>query len=116
MNKEAEKKDSLKELFNRTPVEELPVDFREKVMQRIYTEAAKTKKRNERFGLLLVITASLFIIVLAVGSLIYLDLPKTEWLLRDLPSMPFYLYIGALALLLLLGDYKLRKSYGKRHS
>jgi hypothetical protein len=116
MNKETEKKDSLKELFNRMSVEELPVDFREKVMQRIYTEAVKAKKRNERFGLLSVIAASLFIIVLAVASFIYLDLPKSEWLLSDLPSTPFYLYIGTLALLLLLGDYKLRKSYRKKHS
>jgi hypothetical protein len=116
MNKEVEKKDSLKEMFNRMSVEELPVDFREKVMQRVYTEAAKAKKRNERFALLSVIAASLSIVVLTVASLIYLDLPKTEWLLSDLPSVPFYLYIGVLTLLLLLGDYKLRKSYRKKHS
>ncbi|MDR1202363.1 MAG: hypothetical protein LBL58_12180 [Tannerellaceae bacterium] len=114
MNKDAEKKDVLKDLFNRMPQEELPVDFRKKVMQQVYADVVKIKKRNERFGLLSVIAASLSIIVLATASIIYLDLPKIE--LSDLPSMPFYLYIGALTLLLLFGDYKLRKSYKKRHS
>jgi hypothetical protein len=115
MNKEEERKDILKDLFNRMPrEEEPPVDFRQKVMQRIYTEAAGIKKRNERLGLLSIIAASLFIIVLAATSVAYLGLPKIEW--ASLPSIPFYLYIGALALLLLFADYKLRKSYKKKHS
>jgi hypothetical protein len=114
MNKE-EEKDILKDLFNQMPrEEEPPVDFRQKVMERIYAEAIRIKKRNERLGLLSIIAASLFIIVLAVTSVVYLGLPKIEW--ASLPSIPFYLYIGVLALLLLFADYKLRKSYKKKHS
>ncbi|MDR3142439.1 MAG: hypothetical protein LBU37_12050 [Tannerellaceae bacterium] len=114
MNKDEKREDVLKDLFNRAPREEVPVDFRQKVMQQIYAESVRIKKRNERIGLLSIITASLLIIVLAVASIIYLGLPKIEW--ASLPSIPFYLYIGALALLLLFGDYKLRESYKKKHS
>jgi hypothetical protein len=116
MNKEEERKekDILKDLFDRTLREEAPVEFRQKVMQQIYTEAVRIKKRNERLGLLSIIAASLFIIVLAGTSIAYLGLPKIEW--ASLPSIPFYLYIGALTLLLLFADYKLRKSYKKKHS
>ena len=112
MNKERE--NILKDLFDRMPREEAPVNFRQKVMQQICAEAVRIKKRNERFGLLSIIAASLLIIVMATASIIYLGLPKIEW--TSLPSIPFYLYIGALALLLLFGDYKLRKSYKKKHS
>ncbi|MDR1623986.1 MAG: hypothetical protein LBS04_03335 [Tannerellaceae bacterium] len=114
MNKDEEREKKLKDLFNRMPREEIPVDFRQKVMQQIYAESVRIKKRNERFGLLSIIAASLLIIVLAAASIVYLGLPKIEW--TSLPSIPFYLYIGALALLLLFGDYKLRESYKKKHS
>ncbi|MDR0750814.1 MAG: hypothetical protein LBF62_14755 [Tannerellaceae bacterium] len=114
MNKEEEREDILKDLFNRMPREEVPADFRQEVMQQIYAESVRIKKRNERFGLLSVIAASLLILALAAASIIYLGLPEIEW--TSLPSIPFYLYIGALALLLLLGDYKLRESYKKKHS
>ncbi|MDR1403554.1 MAG: hypothetical protein LBJ60_07645 [Tannerellaceae bacterium] len=111
-----EKKDFLEDLFSGTPQEELPVDFQKNVMRQVYAESVKMKKRNERFGLLSVIAASLLLLALAATSILYLvDLPEIEWRLPDLLSMPFYLYIGALALLLLLGDYKLRKFYEKRY-
>lgn len=116
MNKDAEKKDLLKDLFNRMPQEELPVDFRKNVMQQVYAEAIKIKKRNERFGLLSIIIASIVILSLGVFSFIYFEIPKITLSLPDLSAVPFYLYIGALALLLLFFDYKFRRNYMKRHS
>jgi hypothetical protein len=115
MNKEEEKEDILKGLFKQMPYqEELPAGFRQKIMQQVCAEAVRIKKRNERLGLLSIIAASLLIIVLAATSIVYLGLPRIDW--ASLPSIPFYLYIGSLTLLLLFVDYKLRKSYKKKHS
>ncbi|MDH6305755.1 hypothetical protein M2459_002489 [Parabacteroides sp. PF5-5] len=116
MSKQTEEKDILKTLFGRMPEADLPASFRDNVMRQVFAEALKVKRRNECFALLSVIVASVAIIALAVVSLVYMDLPKMAISLPDLSSVPFYLYIGMLTLLLLFGDYKMRKTYRKKHS
>lgn len=107
---------ALNDLFRKLPEEELPPLFRENMMQKIMREAVRIKKRNERLALLAVIAASLVMVTLAVLAFIYMELPVLKFSfsishLSTLPSVPFYVYIGILSLLLLFGDYKIRKVY-----
>ncbi|WP_165154596.1 hypothetical protein [Parabacteroides sp. ZJ-118] len=108
LNTNKERPDFLRDLFSRIPEEELPASFRSNVMRQIMLESVKAKKRDERFGLLAVILASLVMISLAVASLIYMGIPRISLPALDTSALAFYLYIGALALILLLADYKLR--------
>lgn len=114
MNRKNEN-DFLKDMFRKLPEEKLPQDFRMQMMQKITAEAARIRKRNERLGLLSIIAASLVIVGLAVAALLYLKLPEIEISLTSLASVPFYFYIGALVLLLLTGDYIMRRQYRKKH-
>jgi len=107
--------DVLKPLFQRLPEEDLPSSFRENMMKKIMEEAVRTKKRNERLGLLAVILASVVVLALAVFVFIYMEIPQLEISLPKLTSISFYLYIGALSLLLLFGDYIMRKAYREKY-
>lgn len=110
-----EEKDFLGNIFRQLPGESLPKDFRMHMMWKIEAEAARIRKRNERLGLLAVIIASLAIITLAVFAIIYLEIPKITISIPALSSLPFYFYIGGLVLLLLGGDYLMRKRYRQKH-
>ncbi len=109
------KSDQLRNLFRKLPEESLPVDFRTKMMQQIMVEAQRVKKRNERLALMAIILASIAILGLCVGVLIYIGIPKISLSIPSVTSMSFYLYIGVLALLLLWGDYAMRKRYKEKH-
>ena len=54
-----EKNDILKDLFSRMPEEELPASFRANAIRQIMAEAERIRKRNERWGWIAVIAASL---------------------------------------------------------
>ena len=99
INTNKEQPDLLGDLFKRIPEEELPASFRSNVMRQIMLESAKAKKRDERFSLLAAIVASLIMISLATIST---------------SALAFYLYIGAITLILLLADYKLRNLFHKK--
>lgn len=64
--------DILEKLFRQMPEEELPASFRLKIMQQIAGETVKARKRNERFGLVAVIAASLGMLGMAVVSILSL--------------------------------------------
>lgn len=113
MNTEQDNKDILKNLFSNMPEETLPDSFRINVMQQVMRESVRLKKRNERWGLLAVILASLTIVSLSVIAVIYAGIPKISMPKIDLPIFNFYLFIGALTLILLLLDYKLRQLFHK---
>jgi hypothetical protein len=115
MNRKEQENDWLKPLFSRLPEEDLPASFREEMMKRIHTEAARIRKRNELIGLLTVILASLAVAALAAGAIGYTGIPHREWKMPELVCLPFYLYIGGLSLLLLGLDYLLRQTYRKKH-
>ena len=104
-------KDALEQLFMQLPEERLPIDFRAKLMREVICQATAQRKRNERLGWLALILASIALIALAVGSLLYLDFSWPHFELFKGDSYPFYGSIGVLALLLLLADYKLRQLY-----
>ncbi|MDR1918346.1 MAG: hypothetical protein LBQ65_01720 [Tannerellaceae bacterium] len=117
MDKKKIEKDWLQTLFSRMPEgEPLPASFRQEMMKRIMAESLRIKKRNERLALLSVILASLGMMGLAVGALWYIGFPSLdwEWTLPELTSLPFYLYIGSLSLLLLLIDHACRRRYQKK--
>lgn len=113
MDKNQPHTDLLENLFKQMPDDELPRAFRFNVMQQVMAESIRIKKRNERFGLLAVILASLSMVALAVLAILYMDLPKLVLPALNPSAFPFYVYIGALTLLLLFADHKLRKVFFK---
>ncbi len=108
-------KDFLNTLFRQLPEEELPVSFRHSMMQKVFTEAARIKKRNERITLATVIIASLVMIGLATLVFIHLDIEKQRFTFPQISFPPFYVYIGALTILLLAIDHLFRSLYKKKH-
>ena len=111
--------DILEKLFRQMPEEELPASFRLKIMQQIAGETVKARKRNERFGLAAVIAASLGMLGMAVVSILYyIGLPETTGMQLNMPKIAisavgFFFYLGILAMLLRLLDYKFRKAFRK---
>ena len=97
-----EKNDILKDLFSQMPEEELPASFRANAMRQIMAEAERIRKRNERWGWIAVIAASLLMVGIAIASFLYMNIP--------------YAYIGMLALILLGADYKLRQIFERRQT
>ena len=63
-----EKNDILKDLFSRMPEEELPASFRANAIRQIMAEAERIRKRNERWGWIAVIAASLLMVGIAIAS------------------------------------------------
>ena len=110
INTNKEQPDLLGDLFKRIPEEELPASFRSNVMRQIMLESAKAKKRDERFSLL----AALIMISLAIVSFVYMEIPKIAIPTISTSALAFYLYIGAITLILLLADYKLRNLFHKK--
>jgi hypothetical protein len=108
--------DLLKTLFSRMEEEPLPASFCEEVMRRVEAESARVRRRNERLGLLCVVVASLGIIGLAVATFMRVGVTLPQWELRlpESSALPFYLYIGAIAFMLLTIDYFFRQAYRKR--
>jgi fatty acid desaturase len=95
--------------------EPLPASFREKMMRRLERETARKRRRNERLAWLSVVLASLGILGLAVAALRYVGgVPRLACSLPEWTSLPFYLHIGAISLLLLTFDHFFRKAYKKR--
>ena len=111
INTNKEQPDLLGDLFKRIPEEELPASFRSNVMRQIMLESAKAKKR---FSLLAAIVASLIMISLAIVSFVYMEIPKIAVPTISTSALAFYLYIGAITLILLLADYKLRNLFHKK--
>lgn len=114
INTNKEQPDLLGDLFKRIPEEELPASFRSNVMRQIMLESVKAKKRDERFSLLAAIVASLIMISLAIVSFVYMEIPKIAVPTISTSALAFYLYIGAITLILLLADYKLRNLFHKK--
>lgn len=111
-----EKNDILKGLFSRMPEEELPASFRSHLMRRIMAEAERRQRRNERWGWVAVIAASLLMLGIATASFLYMGIPKLSIRIPDLSTLPFYSYIGLLALVLLATDHKLRQIYKRKQT
>lgn len=111
MTQESPKADYLKGLFSQLPQTKLPGTFRSDLMRKIQFEAARQHRREERLSLIAIILASLVMIAEATCSLIYLEIPAVRLpaVVHD-GSFPFYIYIGTLALLLLLADHLIRKA------
>ena len=69
-----EKNDILKDLFSRMPEEELPASFRANAIRQIMAEAERIRKRNERWGWIAVIAASLLMVGIAIASFLYMNI------------------------------------------
>ena len=106
--------DILKAMFRQMPEEALPPTFQSEMMQRIRVEAIRMAKRNKLLRLLALIAASMVIIGLAVGALIYVGIPQTGIEIPHISFPPYYLYFGFLVLVLLFADHLFRQLYYKR--
>ena len=111
-----EKHDILKDLFSQMPEEELPASFRANAMRQIMAEAERIRKRNERWGWIAVIAASLLMVGIAIASFLYMNIPPISVQIPNMSTLPFYAYIGMLALILLGADYKLRQIFERRQT
>ena len=109
-----EKNDILKDLFSRMPEEELPASFRANAIRQIMAEAERIRKRNERWGWIAVIAASLLMVVIAIASFLYMNISPISVQIPNMSTLPFYAYIGMLALILLGADYKFRQLFKRR--
>ena len=109
-----EKNDILKDLFSRMPEEELPASFRANAMRQIMAEAERIRKRNERWGWIAVIAASLLMVCIAIASFLYMNISPISVQIPNMSTLPFYAYIGMLALILLGADYKFRQLFKRR--
>lgn len=109
-----EKNDILKDLFSRMPEEELPASFRANAMRQIMAEAERIRKRNERWGWIAVIAASLLMVGIAIASFLYMNISSISVQIPNMSTLPFYAYIGILALILLGADYKFRQLFKRR--
>ena len=109
-----EKNDILKDLFSQMPEEELPASFRANAMRQIMAEAERIRK--ERWGWIAVIAASLLMVGIAIASFLYMNIPPISVQIPNMSTLPFYAYIGMLALILLGADYKLRQIFERRQT
>jgi len=116
INSESEK-DYLQGLFQRLPEEPLPFEFRTQIMQQIMQETIRLKKRNQRLSWIALIFASIIILGLGALAIIYIGFPMNSFSLsmEALQTVPFYIYIAFLALLLLFADHYFRKRYKQKH-
>lgn len=121
--------DVLKDLFGQLPTEQLPEGFREHLMQRVLREAVRMQRKKERIGLLTVIAGA--VCMLLVGfTCTYLYQANMEQVsglfdaglfgyatsLMKSSYGSFFIYVGILALLLLMADTWLRKQFFKRRT
>ena len=72
------------------------------------------KEQPDLLGDLAAIVASLIMISLAIVSFVYMEIPKIAVPTISTSALAFYLYIGAITLILLLADYKLRNLFHKK--
>ena len=110
MTQESPKTDYLKGLFSQLPQTKLPGTFRSDLMRKIQFEAARQHRREEHLSLIATILASLLLYY-------WQEKPVDEIGYRLSVFQPSYtmarslsIYIGTLALLLLLADHLIRKA------
>jgi len=120
---ESNDKDIFRQLFAGMPDEVLSMDFNEKVMRKVRVEAALREKKRKYLEVFGYITMG--IVMMAVGALIlyYFDIsivlpsldlrnwsfPKPDYELFTSQSFLFSVYIGVLALFLLIIDSTIRR-------
>lgn len=108
-------KDILEGLFKQLPTEQLPADFRSAMMQRIMKESIRAKKWEEIWHWVALILASGAMLGLGIFVIRSLELPKIVLTLSERAAIPFYMYLVALVVILLFGDYFIRKKYREKH-
>lgn len=110
--------DRWSDLFKQLPEEALPASFHLNVMQEIRKEAVRRKKRKARMEWIGMAAAAMGIIGIASAALAYIGplqiaFPRINISGMISSGLCFYLYIGLLSLLLLVADYRLRRTFGK---
>ena len=123
---ETENKDMMRELFAGLSDESLPFRFDEKVMKRIHREALLREKRNKHLEIFAYISGGAVMIAVCVLILYYrgasFEFPQINLLMPtftkpefdfDSRSLGISMYIGALALFLLIIDSTIRRRIEK---
>lgn len=115
-------KDRMREWLADIPDETLPFNFNDKVMTRIYREAALREKRNKRWAIFGYISGGVAMMVVCVLILYGMGVsfempaiethawtfPKPDYSLFHSRSFLLSLYVGILALFLLVMDSLIR--------
>lgn len=103
----------LYDLFAQLPKEAPSDKFRASMMQKIHREAIRREKRREYWGWTALILSSLFLIAVGIGGLMLLYSGSLRVQLPRISVSPFYIFIGAAALFLLVADYFVREKFRK---
>ena len=121
--------DILNKMFAGMSDEMLPIDFNEKIMQKVYEKAVLFEKKQKYRELLVSVLGIVAVTVVSVFVFYYFDLsiefPKLElstWLFQKpnfglfkSQSFHFSLFIGIAALFLLIVDSTVRHTIEKRN-
>ena len=124
---ETKNKDILHGLFSGMPDEPLPFDFNEKVMARIRRESLVREKRNKRWEIFGYISGAVAMIAACVYVLYSMEVsfefpeiklsawafPKPDYSIFTSQSFKFSVYIGILALFLIIIDSVIRRHIEK---
>lgn len=120
-------KDRMREWFADMPDETLPFDFNEKLMVRIEREATVREKRNKRWAIFGYTSGAVAMLTVCVAVLYYMGIsfewpaieprtwtfPKADYDIFGSQSFLFSVYVGMLALFLLILDSVIRHRIGK---
>jgi hypothetical protein len=126
---EPNEKDIMRGLFAGMPDEQLPPEFNAKVMHRIRREALRRRKRNRCWEIFGYASAAVFMTAVCIFIFyrmgITFKMPEMDLRVWSFPrpdfgifksrSFFFSLYIGILALFLLIVDSVIRRHAGKKH-
>lgn len=116
-----EEKDILREMFRDLPDERLPDGFNETVMSLVGKEVARREKAGRLQETLCYVAAGISILSGLAVVLFMLDfsfsnlhMPKVDLSGFESSSLPFSIYIGSIALLLLVADTLIRHHISKK--
>jgi hypothetical protein len=119
--------DKMRDLFAELPDELLPSLFNEKVMAKVHFESSRRAKRNKRWEIFGYITGGLAMItvcILILASMgVSFEIPSLELIAWSFPKLDLTvfksqsflgsLYVGMLALILLISDSIIRRHIAK---
>lgn len=120
-------KDLMRSLFSKMQEERLPVNFHENVMRKVQKEALLREKRNRRWEIFGYVAGAAAMLSVCVVLLHFLGIsfeipelevsawtfPKPDFELFRSPSFIMSVYVGALALFLLIADSTIRRHIEK---
>ena len=114
---------ALKQALQRRQTTGLPSNFAYRMMQQIYVEDNRKRKRTTRLNYMMVMMVTIFMLILAVVTIVlYANLSLKQLIqpfqeaFRLSNGWGFYIYIFLLVGILLFVDSAVRRWYYKKHA